>query len=156
MLFHYSRFSQFIRRWRIIYTHLVCLKQKYSYDFVFEPAGSSLSVLGVVFKYWTLESLYIDHISRTISFENVMPLYYNAYSAKMCCNLFPHWFLGLKLIGFTEIKYFKYLENNTLRSSSCDITTCGAYSIISVIMKKYVIYVIYVIFPRIFALHLKD
>lgn len=51
--------------------------------------------------------------------------------------LFAHGFHGFILIGFTEIKYFEDLQNNTLRSSYCDVTTCGAYSVISVVIKKY-------------------
>jgi len=54
-----------------------------------------------------------------------------------CCYLFPHGFHGFILIGFTEIKYFEDLQNNTLPSSYCDVTTCRAYSVISVIIKKY-------------------
>jgi hypothetical protein len=38
------------------------------------------------------------------------------------------------LIGFTEIKYFEDLQINTLHGSYCDITTCGAYSVLSVII----------------------
>lgn len=80
MLFHYSRFSHFIRRRRIIYAHIICLKEKY--NFVSQPAGSSSSFLGIVCKYCSLECHYLEHISRTISFSNIIPLYYNACAAK--------------------------------------------------------------------------
>jgi len=56
---------------------------------------------------------------------------------KQCYYLFPHEFHEFILMGFTEIKYFEDLQNNTLCSSYCDVTTCGTYSVISAIIKKY-------------------
>ena len=64
------------------------------------------------------------------------------------CNHFPQGFHGFILIGFTEIRHFEDVQNNTPRSN-CDVTICGAYHIVSVIVKKYFFS------PQIFVLHLK-